>query len=156
MNDLDSEYFSKEGLEKLKSELLYFKTKKRKEIADRLEFAKSLGDLSENSEYQEAKESQMLNESKIAEFEDILRRAVVVKHDSAQGKIDIGSQVEVEDDKGKKLSLMIVGSQEASPNDNKISNESPLGKALLDHRKGETVVAHTPSGDKNYRIIDII
>ena len=79
MNDLDSAYFSKEGLAKLKNELGTLKTKKRKEIADRLEFAKSLGDLSENSEYQEAKESQILNEAKIAELEDMLRRAVVVE-----------------------------------------------------------------------------
>lgn len=156
MADQDSQYFSKEGLDKLKSDLEFLKTKKRKEIADRLEFAKSLGDLSENSEYSEAKESQMLNESKIAEYEDLLRRAVIVKHDAAGGKIDIGSTVVVEDDNRKRLTLTIVGSQEASPVDNKISNESPLGRALLDRKKFEEVKAFTPGGEKKYKIIDIM
>jgi len=152
----DSQYFSKEGLEKLKTELEFLKTKKRKEIADRLEFAKSLGDLSENAEYSEAKEAQMLNESKIAEFEDILRRAVIVKHDPAQDKIDIGSQVIIEDDAGKQMTLIIVGSQESSPAENKISNESPLGKAILGHKKNESVKAFTPLGERMYKIIQII
>ena len=152
----DSQYFSKEGLEKLKTELEFLKTKKRKEIADRLEFAKSLGDLSENAEYSEAKEAQMLNESKIAEFEDILRRAVIVKHDPAQDKIDIGSQVIIEDDAGKQMTLIIVGSRESSPAENKISNESPLGKAILGHKKNESVKAFTPLGERMYKIIQII
>ncbi|MDO8522728.1 MAG: transcription elongation factor GreA [bacterium] len=152
----DSEYFSKEGLDKLKSELENLKTKKRKEIADRLEFAKSLGDLSENAEYSEAKEAQMLNESKISEFEDILRRAVVVKESAQREKVDISSQVVIEDEKGVQMTLTIVGSQEASPKDKKISNESPLGRALLGHKKGETVKSFTPGGEKNYKILDII
>src|SRR3989344_1904190 len=152
----DSQYFSKEGLEKLKSELELLKTKKRKEIADRLEFAKSLGDLSENAEYSEAKEAQMLNESKIAEFEDLLRRAVIVAHDSKQHKVDIGSEIIVEDDTGKQMKFMIVGSQESSPAENKISNESPLGKAILGHKKGESVKAFTPLGERIYKIIQII
>lgn len=156
MKDQDSEYFSKEGLEKLKSELEHAKTKKRKEIADRLEFAKSLGDLSENSEYSEAKEAQMLNESKIAEYEDMLRRAVIVKYEAQGGKVDIGSQVVIEDDKGVQMTLTIVGSQEANPADKKISNESPLGRALLGHKKSETIKSFNPSGEKNYKIIDII
>lgn len=156
MADQDSEYFSKEGLDKLKTELENLKKKKRKEIADRLEFAKSLGDLSENAEYSEAKEAQMLNESKIAEFEDILRRAVVVKQSAQKEMIDIGSQIVIEDEKGPRLTLTIVGSQEADPKGQKISNESPLGHALLGHKKGETVKAFTPSGEKNYKIIDII
>ncbi|MDP2668878.1 MAG: transcription elongation factor GreA [bacterium] len=156
MPDQDSEYFSKEGLDKLKTELENLKKKKRKEIADRLEFAKSLGDLSENAEYSEAKEAQMLNESKIAEYEDILRRAVVVKQTAQKETIDIGSQIVIEDEKGPRLTLTIVGSQEASPKDQKISNESPLGHALLGHKKGETVKAFTPAGEKIYKILDII
>ncbi|OGF61864.1 transcription elongation factor GreA [Candidatus Giovannonibacteria bacterium RIFCSPHIGHO2_01_FULL_45_33] len=156
MQDQDSEYFSKEGLDKLKTELESLKKKKRKEIADRLEFAKSLGDLSENAEYSEAKEAQMLNESKIAEFEDILRRAVVVKQTAQKETVDIGSQIVIEDEKGPRLTLTIVGSQEANPKDQKISNESPLGHALLGHKKGETVKSFTPAGEKTYRILDII
>ena len=105
MAELDSTYFSKEGLAKLKKELESLKTKKRKEIAGRLEYAKSLGDLSENSEYQEAKESQIMNEAKIAELEDMLRRAVVVEHSASRGQVDIGSQVAVEDISGKRLNF---------------------------------------------------
>ena len=156
MTELDSTYFSKEGLAKLKSELESLKTKKRKEIAGRLEYAKSLGDLSENSEYQEAKESQILNEAKIAELEDMLRRAVVVEHSALRGQVDIGSQVAVEDVFGKRLNFTIVGANEASPAENKISNESPLGKALLNHKKSETVSVRTPKGILEYKIIDII
>ncbi|KKT57411.1 MAG: Transcription elongation factor GreA [Candidatus Giovannonibacteria bacterium GW2011_GWC2_44_9] len=156
MAELDSTYFSKVGLTKLKSELESLKTKKRKEIANRLEYAKSLGDLSENSEYQEAKESQILNEAKIAELEDMLRRAVVVEHSASLGQVDIGSQVTVEDALGKRLNFTIVGANEASPAENKISNESPLGKALLNHKKFDAVSVHTPKGVLEYKIIDII
>ncbi len=156
MTDQHSEYFSKEGLAKLKTELEDLKSNKRKEIADRLEFAKSLGDLSENSEYQEAKEAQMLNESKIAEFEDALRRAVVVNKTTTTGKVDIGSQVVVSDDNNSSLTFTIVGSKESSPAENKISNESPLGAALLGRNKNETVAVLTPKGSKRYKIIDIL
>lgn len=155
----DSTYFLKEGLSKLKNELERLKTKKRKEIADRLEYAKSLGDLSENSEYQEAKESQILNEARIAELEDMLRRAVVVEHSASLGQVDIGSQITVitvEDPLEKRLSFTIVGANEASPAENKISNDSPLGKALLKHKISDVVLVQTPKGIIKYKIIDII
>ena len=156
MTDKDLMYFSKEGLVKLKGELENFKTKKRKEIADRLEYAKSLGDLSENSEYQEAKESQILNEGKIAEMEDMLRRAVVVEKTASPEKVDIGSEIILEDSGGKRTNFTIVGANESSPAENKISHESPLGKALLGHRKLESISAQTPKGVIQYKIIDII
>jgi transcription elongation factor GreA len=142
-------------IRKLKIEIENLKTKKRKEIADRLEFAKSLGDLSENSEYQEAKEAQMLNESKIAELDDLMRRAVVVEHDTASGKVDIGSEVVVENKKGDKMNFKIVGSQEAAPAENKISGESPMGLALVGHKINETVKVYTPGGEKEYKIIEV-
>lgn len=154
MQNQDSAYFSKEGIAKLKSELEYLKTQKRKEIADRLEYAKSLGDLSENSEYQEAKESQILNESKIAESEDMLRRAVVVEHTS-RDTADIGSQILVEDALGNQKNFIMVGSKEAAPAENKISHESPFGKALLGHKKFEKVSVQTPKGVVEYKILDI-
>jgi|SRR3989338_3910659 len=153
--DQDPEYFSKEGLGKLKTELEGLKTKKRKEIADRLEYAKSLGDLSENSEYQEAKESQLLNEAKISELEDMLRRAVVVEHSPNLGKVDIGSKVSVEDGTGKQTIFTIVGSNEAAPAENKISHESPLGKAILGKKKFDQVTVVTPKGPVEYKIQDI-
>ena len=153
--DQDSEYFSKEGLKKLKAELENLKTKKRKEIAGRLEYAKSLGDLSENSEYQEAKESQLLNESKISELEDMLRRAVVVEHAPFLGKVDIGSKVILENSKGETVVFTIVGAHEAAPSENKISHESPIGKALLGHKKSDNITVLTPKGSIEYKIQDV-
>lgn len=155
MHDQDSEYFSKEGLQKLKTELESLKTKKRKEIAGRLEYAKSLGDLSENSEYQEAKESQLLNEAKISELEDMLRRAVVVEHAPSLGKVDIGSKVTLEDARGVSVIFTIVGANEAAPSENKISHESPTGKALLGHKKFDNITVLTPKGSIEYKIQDV-
>lgn len=149
-----SEYFSEEGLAKLKQELEDRKTKIRQEIAQRLEHAKSLGDLSENSEYQEAKESQMLNESKIAELEDTLRRAVLVHKSAHVDLIEIGSQVVIETG-GKQMSFHIVGANEANPAEQKISHESPIGAAILGHRKGESVTVQTPKGEVAYKIISV-
>lgn len=140
---------------KLKQELEDCKTRVRREIADRLEYAKSLGDLSENSEYQEAKESQMLNESRIAELEDALRRAVLVHKSAYTDMVEIGSNVVVETADGAKLTFHIVGSNEANLAENKISHESPLGHALIGHKKNETVQAQTPKGSVAYRIIEI-
>ncbi|MEK9175026.1 MAG: transcription elongation factor GreA [Patescibacteria group bacterium] len=156
MPDPDSEYFSEVGLEKLKKELDERKTKVRQEIAQRLEYAKSLGDLSENSEYQEAKEFQMLNESTIAELEDTLRRSVLVHKSIAGDTVEIGSYVTVEDVKNRiKMSFNIVGANEVAPLENKISHESPLGHAIFGHKKGDIVKAQTPKGQVEYKIIDI-
>lgn len=148
-----SEYLSAEGLEKVKKELHELKTKKRQEIAARLEHAKSLGDLSENAEYQETKEEQSLVESKIIELEDIIREAVLIKgHRTDQ--VAVGSTVRVFSEMGEET-YMIVGSEEASPAEGKISNESPLGKAFLGHKVGETVQVRTPGGVIEYRIVEI-
>jgi len=152
----DSEYFSEEGLAKLKKELEERKTKTRQEIAQRLEYAKSLGDLSENSEYQEAKESQMLNESTIAELEDTLRRSVLVHKSLSSDIVEIGSKVTVEAKGSAQLSFSIVGANEAAPLENKISHESPLGRALIGHKKGDKVSAQTPKGPVEYKIIDVV
>jgi transcription elongation factor GreA len=149
-----SEYFSEEGLAKLKQELEDCKTKVRQEIAQRLEYAKSLGDLSENSEYQEAKESQMLNESKIAELEDTLRRAVLVHKSALVDMVEIGSRVVLEAN-GIKLDFSIVGANEANPAEKKISHESPIGAAIVGHRAGETVSVQTPKGAVAYKIISV-
>lgn len=158
MTNQDSEYFSEEGLKKLKGEIEDLKTKARREIADRLEYAKSLGDLSENSEYQEAKESQVLNETRIVELEDDLRRAVVVKKGTTKDYIEIGSKVILErtDQPGTKLEFFVVGSNESSPGENKISNESPLGTALWKHKKNEIVSVLTPKGKVEYKILEIL
>ena len=128
----------------------------RQEIAQRLEYAKSLGDLSENSEYQEAKESQMLNETAIAELEDVLRRAILVQKSASTDVVEIGSQVSVEaKGGGVVMQFAIVGANEANVQEQKISHESPLGKALMRHKKGEVVMAQTPKGPVEYKIISV-
>ena len=156
MPDNDTQYFSEEGLAKLKQEVEERKTKTRHEIADRLEYAKSLGDLSENSEYQEAKESQMLNESRIMELEDSIRRAVLITKGDKKGVVQVGSRLVAEAEGSKNpTTFSIVGSHESNPSENKISHESPLGRAFLGHKKGDMVEAHTPRGVAKYRIVEV-
>lgn len=147
------EYVSEEGLEKLKQELNELKTKKRKEIAARLEHAKTLGDLSENAEYQEAKEEQSLVESQIAELEEKVRNAVVIQGHRTD-VVTVGSTVRVRSEQGEEI-YTIVGSEEAQPAEGKISNESPLGKTFLGHRVGDRVEVKTPVGVTSYDILDI-
>lgn len=149
-----AEYISVEGLEKLKHELHELKTAKRQEIASRLEHAKSLGDLSENAEYQETKEEQALVERQIADLEDMIRNAVVIKTTGATDHVSIGSTVRVKSDRGEET-YKIVGSEEARPIEGKISNESPIGKMLLGSRVGDKVEVKTPGGSYQYEIVEI-
>ena len=146
-----TEYVSAEGLDKLRKELEHLKTEKRREIADRLESAKALGDLSENAEYQEAKEAQSLNEARIQELEDMLRDAVVIRKPSHARTVQIGSTVEVDSNHGRET-FTIVGSEEADPLLGKISNESPLGRAFLGREAGDEVVINAPGGATSYKI----
>jgi transcription elongation factor GreA len=148
-------YVSDEGLGKLKQELQELKNKGRKEIAERLEAAKALGDLSENSEYQEAREAQELLEQKILEIEEHIRNAVVIKKDQGTDEVRIGSTVVVESQDGKET-YTIVGSNEARPSENKISNESPMGKAFLGHKVGDRAEVKTPIGIMPYKILQIM
>lgn len=151
---LMAEYLSSEGLEKLKQELHELKTKKRQEIAARLEHAKSLGDLSENAEYQETKEEQELMEQRIAELEERVREAVVMQKPTKTDAVRVGSTVRVASG-GREETYMILGSEEADPARGKISNESPLGKAFLDKKQGDIVEVKTPRGEVKYKIIEI-
>lgn len=148
-----AKYLSEEGLEKLKNQLHELKTSKRKEIAMRLEHARSLGDLSENAEYQETKEEQSMVESQIAEFEEIIRNAVIIKNTSS-GKVEVGSTIQVRSERGDEH-YTIVGSEEANPVQEKISNESPLGRAFLGHKVGDKVEVRTPKGTIKYEILEI-
>ncbi|MBI4132211.1 MAG: transcription elongation factor GreA [Candidatus Sungbacteria bacterium] len=150
-----AEYISAEGLEKLKRELEGLKTIRRREIAARLEAAKALGDLSENAEYQEAKEAQSLNEANIAELEEILRDVVVIAKPAHTSTVQVGSSIEVESDHGRET-FTIVGSEEADPLLGKISNESPTGRAFLGRSAGESVAIKTPAGTDTYRIRKIM
>ena len=149
-----ADYISPEGLEKLKEELNKFKTEERQAIAARLESAKALGDLSENAEYQEAKEAQSLNEARIVELEEMLKDIIVIKKPVGTDFVQIGSQVVTERDGNEEI-YTIVGSEEADPVSGKISNESPMGKSFLGKRRGETVEVKTPGGNMTYIIKDI-
>ncbi|OHA02655.1 MAG: transcription elongation factor GreA [Candidatus Sungbacteria bacterium RIFCSPHIGHO2_02_FULL_52_23] len=149
-----SEYLSEEGLEKLKTELHHLKTAKRQEIAARLEHAKTLGDLSENAEYQETKEEQALVEQRIAELEERVRDAVVMQKPTKTDTVRVGSTVRVSSVRGD-ATYMIVGSEEADPVGGKISNESPLGKAFLGKKAGDKAEVKTPAGAVMYTIKEI-
>ncbi|MDP3772075.1 MAG: transcription elongation factor GreA [bacterium] len=148
------EYFSAEGLEKLKEELHELKTDRIKDIASRLEHARSLGDLSENAEYQEAKEEQALVESQIIEVEERIRNAIIIQDTVSTDRVAIGSTVKVKSKHGEE-SYRIVGSEEASPLQGRISNESPMGKAFLGKKVKDETEVKTPGGTTTYTIVGI-
>lgn len=149
------EYISEEGLRKLKEELETLKTVVRQEITIRLDEAKRMGDLSENAEYTEARESQEFNERRIAEIEEKVKHAVVIGKTKGKDEIQIGSRFLVKSH-GKEQELTIVGSEEADPISGKISNESPLGRAFLGKKKDDVVKVKTPKGEAKYTIEKII
>lgn len=148
---------SAERLEDLKKELTYLKTVREKEVADQIKEARSFGDLSENSEYDEAKNEQGKLYSRIAEIEEILSNYVVIEEsEEAHDTVRIGSTITVLDKEfGEKETYQVVGSQEADPMNGRISEESPFGKALLGKAVGEDVVVDAPAGTIHYQIIDI-
>jgi transcription elongation factor GreA len=137
-----------EGLEKLKDEIEYLSTTKRREVAERIKEAREFGDISENSEYDDAKNEQAMLESRIAQLEDKLRSASVIDaRELSADVVRVGSVVHVTDAASKReLTYTIVGSTEADPGQNRLSNESPVGKGLLGRRKGDTVKVQLPSG----------
>ena len=146
-------YLTLEGLEKLKKELIYLKTIKRREIAERLEKCISYGDLTENAEYHETKEAQGFLEGRILELEDLLYNAVVVE-ERQKGIAQIGSTVLVKVG-SEKEKFKIVGAEEASPLEGKISIDSPLGKAIINQTKGAVVQVAAPDGKITYKILKI-
>ena len=145
---------SAERLEELKNELSYLKTVREKEVADQIKEARSFGDLSENSEYDEAKNEQGKLYSRIAELEEILQHVVIVDESNAPTNVvTIGCKVTVADTNGKELpAYKIVGSQEADPMHGIISKESPFGKALIGAKEGDTVTVEAPRGAINYTV----
>ncbi len=148
-------YVTAERLEELKRELEELKTTKRIEVAKRLRRAKELGDLSENSEYIEAREEQGLVERRIYELENMVKSAVLItKPETNTEAIQIGSTLEVEKE-GKRTKYTIVGSSEARPEAGLISNESPLGKSFLGKKEGDAVKIKVPIGEVTYKIVRI-
>jgi len=147
-------FLTPEGLKKIKEELGWRKNQKRREIAARLAVAKEQGDLSENAEYTAAKEEQMFNEGRIQELETLLRSAEVIDSHPSDGTVAVGSKVTVLINNQKQI-FRIVGSFEADPVKGWISNDSPIGQALLGRKNGEVVEINTPRGGVKYKIIKI-
>ena len=155
MNNLEKpQYVSAEGLKKLQAELEDLRTTKRQEIADRIHAAMEFGDYSENSELEQAKNDQAFLEGRIMTLEQTIKNAVIIDEGSRHDLVEIGSKVTVEAD-GHKENYVIVGSAEASPAEGKISNESPVGRALMGHRAGETVRMSVPAGTIEMKIVSI-
>lgn len=157
---MPANYITREGLEKLKNELEELKTTKRQEIAEKLQSSIAFGDLSENAEYQEAKEEQAFLEGRINELETAVESAIIIDtnyNNHGLKVVSLGSRVVIEqiNPSGPKSTFVIVGSEEASPTEGRISNASPIGTVLLGHKEGELVSAKTPGGVKNYKILKI-
>ena len=139
-----------QGLEDLKEKIEYLSSERRREVAERIKEAREFGDISENSEYDDAKNEQAMLERQIAELEDKLRSAQVIDEKAVTNEVvSVGVTVHVKDQKtDKSVKYKIVGSAEAKPAEMKLSNESPVGKALLGHKRGETVEVPVPRGPK--------
>ena len=147
-------YLSKDGLEKLRAELEEMTNVRRPEIADRIHDAKEHGDLTENAEYEDAKNEQAFVEGRIQTLEALIKNAVLIDENHSTDHVQIGSTVSVESEDGKET-FTIVGSAEAKPAEGRISNESPVGRSLLGHKKGEKVQVKVPAGDFTYKITGI-
>ena len=151
---MPDQIISQEGYNKLKEELDILTTVKRREIADRIEKAKELGDLSENAEYHEAKDAQAFNEGRVAELKATLKNVTIVENGNNNGVVGMGARVAAKVN-GVEKEYTIVSFNEASPADGKISNESPIGLAFLGKSKGDEITVETPRGEVKYKIINI-
>jgi len=147
-------YLSREGLDKLRAELDEMTSVKRPEVANRIHDAKEHGDLSENAEYEDAKNEQAFVEGRIQTLEALIKNATIIDEHHSTDHVQIGSTVAVESPDGKET-FTIVGSTEARPAEGRISNESPVGRALLGKKKGDKVVVKVPAGDFAYKILAI-
>ena len=154
---MEKHYLTPEGKAQLEEKLNYFKTVKRPEVVKRIGVAREFGDLSENSEYDAAKDEQAQIEAEIAEMESILLNAEVIdKKKINNDVVSVGCKVKLYDmDFDEDVEYRITGSSESHPRNGVISNVSPVGKALIGHKKGETVVVKTPGGDTSYKIVSI-
>jgi len=150
---MEEAYLTKEGFEELQKKLNELKTVRRREVAEAIHTAKEQGDLSENAEYVNAKEEQRRIEEHIAEMEATIKSAHVITHPGT-GQVNIGNTVLLNCN-GEEITYRIVGSNEADPMKAKISNESPVGRALIGKKKGDQLSIPTPVGDKDCQVIDI-
>ncbi|MUK87025.1 transcription elongation factor GreA [Ornithinibacillus sp. L9] len=150
-------YMTQEGKEKLEKELLYLKTERRQEVVERIKVARDFGDLSENSEYDSAKDEQAFVESRIAQVEKMIRNAVIIENDNDNpDMVSLGKSVTFQElPDGDEETYTIVGSAEADPFEGKISNDSPMAKSLLGHTVGEELKVATPGGDIQVKILKV-
>ena len=148
---------TKEGYNALKKEIEFLSITRRREVAERIKIAREFGDIAENAEYDAAKNEQAMLEARIAKLEERLAAArVIEKRDISKDVVSVGSTVRLRDvDAKQTVEYRIVGSAEANPAELKLSNESPVGKAILGHKKGETVEVTTPRGSLKYKILEI-
>ena len=146
-----------EGLEKLKVDLAFLSTQRRREVAERIKTARDFGDISENAEFDDAKNEQAMLEHKIAQLEErLLSARVITKKEISKDSVSVGSTVRLRDVAANKtFEYHIVGSAEANPAENKLSNESPVGKAIIGHKKGDVVEVSAPRGAFTFKILEI-
>ena len=146
-----------EGYEKLKQEIDLLRGDKRREVAERIRVAREFGDIAENAEYDDAKNEQAMLEHKIAQLEErLLSARVISKKEISKDAVSVGSKVRLRDvEAGKTFEYHIVGSAEANPAENKLSNESPVGKAIMGRKKGEIVEVAAPRGALKFKILEI-
>ena len=151
----DVKYLTNEKLQEFKKELDFLRTEKRKQVAESLEYAKKLGDLSENAEYHEARQAQAEVEDRINHLENLIKNAVIVEGQGGD-LVNIGSKVSIQKEGEKDIRVyVIVGSEESDMTTGKISNISPLGSAIIGKKKGDTVVVNTPKGRINYKLMSV-
>lgn len=151
----DKYYLTPEGEAKMREELEDMVTRQREELSKRLRTAIQQGDLSENADYHKAKEDQAFLEGKIKEYEEILSGVVLIDENNNSGIVDVGSSVTIKEDGYPEETYQVVGAQEANPREGRISNESPIGSALLGHKMGDTVVVKTPGGEMKLEIVKV-
>ncbi|MCF8012049.1 MAG: transcription elongation factor GreA [Clostridiales bacterium] len=148
---------TKEGLQKVEEELEELKSVRRREVAQRIKQAIEFGDISENSEYEDAKNEQAFIEGRIITLEKMIRNARVIADNNNTNEVSIGSTVKLRDvEYNDEIQYTIVGSMETEPDANKISNESPVGMAILGKKKGDIVEVYVPAGTLKYEIVDIV
>ncbi len=154
---MPTNFLTKEGFQKLQEELDYLRTTKRQEVADRLHEAMEGGELIENAEYEAAKNEQAFVEGRIQELEMLLATARVIEDTGKEktGMVQVGSKVTIKEQGFDPETYVIVGAAEANPREGKISNESPIGKAILNRRQGEEVIVETPNGTNKVKIVKV-
>ncbi len=156
MNEPHDSFLTKEKYDELKKELDHLKTVRRKEVAESLEYARSLGDISENAEYQEARDMQAAIEERIQYLEQVIKEAKIVAHVKKGDAVGLGSEVTIKNDKEKESrTYTIVGSEEANIHAHKLSYLSPLGEALMGKTKGDSFTFETPGGKQSYTVLNV-